>query len=354
MNAPFQLPTQLSCASLDDLVGEHDAIERLVDRSGGSAFHRPAWLRAVETGTGQSGGGIVARSGREIVGWLPLTLIRSPLFGRSLVSSGFAVGGGVLARDPATMEKIACEASVLAQRLGCSDVELRGGPVPRGWEAITGRHANFAGPLAEDDDAQLLSIPRKQRAEIRKALRNDLTVTTGRGERERAAHYAVYAASVHALGTPVFPRALFDAALDAFGEDADILTVRRDGEPLASVLSLYHRDTVMPYWGGGVRAARDSRANELMYYALMNHARRRGCARFDFGRSKTGSGAYRFKKNWGFEPEPLTYARWTAPGAKPRNIDPTDAAHGWKIEAWKHLPPFVANRLGPWIARGLG
>lgn len=90
-----------------------------------------------------------------------------------------------------------------------------------------------------------------------------------------------------------------------------------------------------------------------MYYDLMLHARRKGMARFDFGRSKTGSGPYSFKKNWGFVPEPLTYGMWTAPGQGPRNIDPTDASYSRKIELWKKLPLPVANLIGPMIARGL-
>ena len=91
-----------------------------------------------------------------------------------------------------------------------------------------------------------------------------------------------------------------------------------------------------------------------MYYALMCHARaERDCTRFDFGRSKTGSGPYNYKKNWGFEPEPLAYARWTAPDAEARDVDPTSDAYARKIEMWKRLPLPVANRLGPMIARGL-
>ena len=43
------------------------------------------------------------------------------------------------------------------------------------------------------------------------------------------AHYAVYAESVRNLGTPVFPRSLFDAVLDLFGDAADILTVWEGG-----------------------------------------------------------------------------------------------------------------------------
>jgi hypothetical protein len=91
-----------------------------------------------------------------------------------------------------------------------------------------------------------------------------------------------------------------------------------------------------------------------MYYELMRHARARGCARFDFGRSKTASGAYFFKKNWGFEPEPLSYSSWTAPGADLRDADPTSARHAARIALWRKLPLALANRLGPPIARGLG
>lgn len=188
---------------------------------------------------------------------------------------------------------------------------------------------------------------------MRKGLGLGHRVTIGRGESDLAAHFACYSASVRNLGTPVFPRRLFAAMLKAFPDSSDILTVWSGGTPLASVLSFYHGGAVMPFWGGGVCSARTARANEVMYHELMLHARRQGCTRFDFGRSKTGSGPFAFKKNWGFDPQPLTYAAWTAPGAPARNIDPTDAGYSRKIALWKKLPLPVANALGPWISRGL-
>ncbi len=244
-----------------------------------------------------------------------------------------------------------------ARRENCPTIELRGGVMPdgrEGWKIRTDSHASFARDLAQDDEAELLAIPRKQRAEVRKGLKEDFVIETGAGPRDREAHYAVYSESVRNLGTPVFPRALFEQMLDRFGDDADILTVRHRCETVASVLSFYHRGAVMPYWGGGVWAARELRANERMYYELMRHARRRGCTRFDFGRSKTESGAYAFKKNWGFAPEPLSYASWTAPGAEARDADPTSDSHSLAIRLWRKLPLSIANRIGPWIANGLG
>ncbi|MBS0473609.1 MAG: FemAB family PEP-CTERM system-associated protein [Proteobacteria bacterium] len=358
MNAPFRPQTTVVGPADLHQPGEVARLEQYVAaHPDGTAFHRPAWIGAVARGTGNRALALMAERGGEIVGMLPLVDVRSPLFGRALVSSGFAVGGGILADDEAICDALIADAEALAVQLGCPAIELRGGSLSAerpGWRVTSESHCGFLRPLAADDEAQLTAVPRKQRAEVRKSLANDLTVEIGRGAADRAAHYAVYAESVRNLGTPVFPRSLFVEVLDAFGDEADILTVRHRGKPVASVLSLYHRGAVMPYWGGGTRAARGLRANDRMYFELMLHARRRGCERFDFGRSKTGSGAYDFKRNWGFEPEPLSYACWTAPGAQARNADPTSDSHSAKIAAWKRLPLPLANLIGPWISRGLG
>jgi FemAB-related protein (PEP-CTERM system-associated) len=358
MNAPFRpAAVALREADLAD-PGEVRRLEGYVaEHPEGTAFHRPAWLHAVARGTGNRAAALIGERRGELVAYLPLSEIHSPLFGRVLASSGFAVGGGVLAASDKDARSLFAALEELALRSSCPAVELRGGVLPRGrqgWTFKSDSHCGFVRPLAADDEAELLAIPRKQRAEVRKGLAGELSVEVGTSRADRTAHYAVYAESVRNLGTPVFPRSLFEAVLDHFGHDADILTVRHHGAAVASVLSLYHKGAVMPYWGGGTRTARQLRANDRMYYELMLHARARGCKHFDFGRSKTASGAHDFKKNWGFEPEPLGYAAWTAPGAEVRDADPTSARHAAQIALWKRLPLPLANRLGPWIARGLG
>lgn len=332
------------CARIDAWVMAHPD---------GLPFHRSAWLLAIAAGTGQEAHCLVAETAAgDIVGLLPFHVIHSPLFGRALVSSGFAVGGGILSHSLTATRRLAEAAWDLAQRHSCPTVELRGGALPGGqWTEKRDAHANFARTLMADSDAELLAIPRKQRAEIRKGLEGGMTVVTGR---DLDPHYAIYAESVRNLGTPVFPKSLMQSVLDAFGTDADILTVLHEGRAVASVLSLYHNGAVMPYWGGGVFEARKLRANDLMYFALMNHARERGCTRFDFGRSKTESGAYFFKKNWGFEPVSMAYAVRTADGSTPRDVNPNSPKYKAQIAVWQKLPLRVANLIGPYIAKGLG
>ena len=334
----------------------------ILARNDSTPFHRNAWGEGVEAATGHAFKcyGLKDASGAIVAG-VPVHFIRSLLFGKAAASAGFAVDGGVLADNAEAAQLLIDAVWALPEVQASGSLELRGGVMPADniWHIKSETYAGFATPLAADDEAQLLAIPRKQRAEVRKALAGleagDYDVVTGNDDVLAREHYAVYAESVRNLGTPVFPKKLFDEIRRRFGDEVDILTVRKaDGTPLASVLSLYHKGVVMPYWGGGTFDARAARANELMYYKLMCHARVRGCDRFDFGRSKVGTGAYAYKKNWGMEPQALTYAVRTASGEEPRDINPLSPKYQKKIQMWQKLPLWVANSVGPFIARGLG
>lgn len=337
-----------------DLISDSALDAFLASTAEATIFHSAAWCRAVACATGHDWRVLGAFSSGTLVGVLPLHILRSRLFGSALVSSGFAVDGGIVALNADATAALAGAAKTLAQVEGITNVDLRGGAVPLGWAIDDTTYLGFVRPLAVDSDAELAAIPRKHRAEVRKALANPLAVSVGRDAAARRVHYATYAESVRNLGTPVFPRGLFDSVLEAFGEDADILTVHHEGKAVASVISLYWRGTVLPYWGGGTQAARGLRANERMYFALMDHARSRGMTHFDFGRSKAGSGPAAYKKNWGFEPQPLSYARWSADPAAVRDTNPTSAKYRLMVEMWQKMPLWLANRVGPMISRQLG
>jgi len=320
----------------------------------GRLFHLPRWTAAVEQGTRQKGHYLVAEEKGAVRGVLPLTEIRSPLFGNALVSAGFGTGGGILADDARAAEALARAAWELAGRRGCTTAELRGGPVPEGWQASTGTYANFGRELSGDAESLLGSVPRRQRAEVRRALTFDLDSTSGTDRRHRDAHYRVYAESVRNLGTPVFPRRLFEAMLDAFGDAAWINVIWKDGRPLAALLGFNHAGRCCPYWGGGTREARQWRANDLIYYEMMRRGLEAGCSYADFGRSKIGTGPWERKRIWGLDETVLTYAVRTADGEAPRIVNPLDPKYARRIAAWQKLPLWAANRIGPLIARGLG
>ena len=86
----------------------------------------------------------------------------------------------------------------------------------------------------------------------------------------------------------------------------------------------------------------------------MDEARQRGLKLFDFGRSKRDTGAFAFKKNWGFEPEPLYYEYHLVKAREVPEINPLNPKYRLLVATWKRLPLPVANALGPLIARNLG
>jgi len=111
---------------------------------------------------------------------------------------------------------------------------------------------------------------------------------------------------------------------------------------------------VLPYYGGGTRDARELAANDFMYWEVMRRAAARGYGLFDFGRSKIGTGAFKFKTHWGFDPEPLDYEYHLVRGTQLPDVNPLNPKFKLWIDAWKRLPLPVANLIGPWIARNLG
>lgn len=342
---PVDLGDGAERARLDGFVTDHPA---------GTIFHRPQWSAAVERGTRQRACYLVAERGGAIVGVLPLTEIRSRLFGDALVSAGFATGGGVLADGDETAQALAEAGWAIAGQRGCPALELRGGHLPADWTRQEGVYASFARGLPADEAALLAILPRRQRAEVRRAREFGLGTSAGADGRHRDAHFRVYCESVRNLGTPVFPRRLFGAMLDAFGEEADIVAIWKDDRPLSTLLTFYFKGVCQPYWGGGTAEARNWRANDLVYFEAMRRGLERGCTRADFGRSKVGTGPWQRKKIWNFEETPLVYAVRTADGRRARTVNPLSPKYRLQVAAWQKLPLWMANRLGPVIARGLG
>lgn len=315
-------------------------------------FHRYAWRRVIDGAFGHATFYLIAERGGAPVGLLPLARQKTALFGDGLISLPFCVYGGTLALDDAARAALDAHAVALRERLGSRYLELRERrPTRLDWPRKGELYATFRRPIVADAEKNLLAIPRKQRAVVRKALENkDITVEID-DSIDRI--YAIYCLSVRNLGTPVFTRKLFSLAWEQFRGDAEVVTVKIAGEAVTSCLSFFFKDEVLPYFAGGTAAARGG-AYDLMYYTIMNRAAARGARVFDFGRSKAGTGPFSFKKNWGFEPEFLSYEYSLAPGQSIPENNPLNPKYRLFIAAWKKLPLPVANVVGPMLSRGLG
>ncbi|HET7882774.1 MAG TPA: FemAB family XrtA/PEP-CTERM system-associated protein [Acetobacteraceae bacterium] len=318
----------------------------------GTFFHRAAWARVIERAFGHRCHYVFAEQDGAICGVLPLAHVRTRLFGNTLISTPFCVYGGSVAADRETAAALEAHATGLREKLGCPALELRDRrQVDCDWTVRSDLYVTFRKQIAGNDDANMKAIPRKQRAMVRKGIQNGLISAC---DSNVSVLHRVYSESVRNLGTPVFSRRYFGVLSEAFADCCDVVTVLDQEQPIASVLNFYFRDEVLPYYGGGTLMARQRAANDFMYWEVMRRAAARGCRLFDFGRSKQGTGSFAFKRNWGFEPEPLHYRYRLAPGAAVPDKNPLNPKYRLFIAAWKRLPLAVANVLGPPIVRGLG
>lgn len=315
-------------------------------------FHRSEWQGILNNVFRHPTYFLFAEESGEFRGVLPLAHVKSLLFGNALVALPFAVYGGVAAADSAAAEALEAEAQAIAKRLDVEHLEFRN---------IIARHpdwprqdlyVSFRKEIFPEPDANMLAIPRKQRAMVRKGIKNGLTSTV---DRNSDRFFKLFADNVLRHGTPAMPKRYFDTLLKVFGEDCEVLTVSGpDGRPLSSVLSFYFRDEILPYYAGDDESARELAANDFKYWELMRRACERGIKIFDYGRSKVGTGPYAFKKNWGFDPQPLHYEYCLYKHDSIPQNNPNNAKYRLFIEAWRRLPIGVANWLGPHIVRNLG
>lgn len=315
-------------------------------------FHRAGWQQIIENVFRHDTYFLYAELGGEIVGVLPLAHVDSWLFGASLVGLPFAVYGGVASIDKGAVQALEAEAQQIAKRLNVSHLEMRNFDARHSDWPKQDLYVTFRKVVFPNEEANMLAIPRKQRAMVRKGIKAGL-VSEIDSSVER--FFNLYADNVHRHGTPAMPKKYFKALVEVFGKDCEVLTVTGpNGRLLSSVMSFYFRDEVLPYYAGDDESARDLAANDFKYWELMRRSCERGIKVFDYGRSKQGTGSYSFKKNWGFEPKPLHYEYCLYKrDAVPQN-NPANAKYKLLIETWRRMPISWATWLGPYIVRNLG
>lgn len=323
-------------------------------QSDGTFFHRAGWKRVIEETYGHRAHFIYASQNGEIRGVLPLVHVKNLLFGNRLVSTPFCMQGGPVVLDEAARQALNAHAAALATELNVDFIEYRSEKHSNpDWACKDDLYYIFRRDIDPDNDANLKAIPRKQRAVVRKAikaeeLQDEIDDTADR-------FYEIYATSVRNLGTPVFPKRYCDSLKATFGDDCEyLIIVDGNGRPVSSVLQFYFRDQVLPYYGGGLPEARNSGAYSFMYWRSTCRAAERGMRIFDFGRSKKDTGAFAFKKNWGFEPQPLQYEYWLKDGVPMPDVNPLNPKYHLMVNTWRKLPLPVANLVGPRIFGAIG
>ncbi len=290
---------------------------------------------------------LMACEGDRIRGVLPLFLVKNLLLGRVLISSPFAVYGGVLADSEEAKSALRNALLSMGKSLGVQYVELRNAYPEQSlaFHRIS-RYVTFTQEIGRDEEKILNGIPRKVRYMVRKACKAGYT--TERRFSNTRAFDDLYAKSLRRLGTPAFPRSYFAHLFEEYNGAIDIREIALGGKVVAAVLTFYLRDQVLPYYGASDPQFNADAPNNFMYFDLMRWGGQNGYRLFDFGRSKKGfKGSYDFKAHWGMTERDLPYEVLLVKRKQLPNFSPANPLFDLPIRIWSRLPLSVTRILGP-------
>lgn len=318
-----------------------------------SLAYDPRWLGVLQRSLGHVPWLLQARSDEQIVGILPLGLVRSRLFGRYLVGLPYLNTGGVLAADDRAAQALLERAIQLAGELDVRHLELRHETAVEHELLSDGRTSkvHMRLPLPDSSDRLWSQLKPKVRNQVRKGEKFDFDVCWGR-EELLADFYDVFSRNMRDLGTPVYGRRLFREILAAFTEEAEFCVLRLQGRPVAAALLLHGEAVTEVPSASSLRGFNSSNANMLMYWHLLCRAIARHSLIFDFGRSSIDSGTYRFKRQWGAQPEGAAWQHYVRRG-RANQMRPDSGKYDRLIRIWRRLPLPLTRLIGPQIVKGI-
>jgi FemAB-related protein (PEP-CTERM system-associated) len=296
---------------------------------------------------------LLALSGAQVRGLLPLFVVKSRLFGKSLTSMPFLDYGGVCADNQTVSQQLQQTALQLTQVCGADYVELRQCEPPVQSGRVRTDKVGMVLDLSPGAAALWQAFPAKVRNQVRKAEGAGLRAVVG-GAELLDEFYTVFAVNMRALGSPVHHRVFFAQIFSEFGEQAKLVVVREGRETVGGLVCLFFKDTVTVPWASSLRTYFSKCPNNLLYWEAIRYACARDCRRFDFGRSSLGSGTYNFKRQWGAE---QTQIYWQVLSRKDISRGTAFSVGSPKyrlvLEMWKHLPLALTKLIGPHLRKYL-
>lgn len=316
-------------------------------------FHLSGWRRAVERVMRHRGRDLVAERAGEMVGVLPLVQCRGLRGRASLISTPYAVYGGPVGAEPEVERALVRAAEHAAREEGVGRLELRCKDDPGLDLPGSDLYATFVRALPETPEGVLAAMPKKARAEARKARdRHGLELAEGAWYLPDLVR--LFHRNKRDLGSPGLPATFFEALLQEFPGQATVHVVLRESEPLAAVMSFLFRDTVLAYYSGTAEGAdRQFSASNFMYMALQEWSVARGYRSFDFGRSRKDAGAFQFKVHQGFTPADLHYRYLLVRDTEKPSLNPSNPKTKVLRDTWSRLPVWLTTRLSTRAARYL-
>jgi len=181
---------------------------------------------------------------------------------------------------------------------------------------------------------------------IRRAERERLKYAEGTSEILFQQFYKLLVITRRRLFLPPQPQYWFRALIASFGKDLKIRVVSKDDMPVASIVTISHKRSMVYKYG-----CSDTRLNRLGGMALLlwntiQEAKDKGLSELEMGRSDgSNPGLISFKEHWGAVGTPLNYWRYSnrTGGAGPM----------WQKSLLRRLTPATPNAVLQTVGRVL-
>lgn len=308
----------------------------------------------------------------NISGILPLVHMNDFIFGNRLVSMPFVDHGGILADTPFAEKKLIEKAVLLAQKLKADRIELRhlekinclddsfaldpsknGKPFRPTW-SLKASKVRMVMPLPDSSETLMKSFKSKLRSQINRPIKAGLEARIG-GIELFDDFYRVFVTNMRDLGSPVHSKTLPRKVMEQFSDTAKIMLIHNGSEPFAASIMLGFKDVMINPWASALRQHSRLSPNMLLYYSMLAYACDHGYRYFDFGRCTPQEGSYRFKTQWGAQPQNMYwYTLWLK---QPRNLESNnqnteeDKKRDLAANLWSRLPVPISKILGPMIRK---
>jgi hypothetical protein len=321
-----------------------------------SAFHTPEWLEALRRTYGyQPFVATTSRPDETLRNGVVFCRITSPLTGRRLVSVPFSDHCEPLTEKPGHLPEIldALAHYMKGERMSYAEVRPRtsGFHMPEGFAPANDFWLHTLDLTPGGDELFRRFHKDCIQRKIRRAEREGLMAEAGRSDALLRTFYHLLLLTRRRLGVPPHPFRWFRNLSETFGENLEISVATKDGQPVAGILTLRFRDTLVYKYGGS-----DARHNRLggmsfLFWRAIRQAKSLGLRELDFGRSDlTDTGLIAFKGRWGCTRSLLRY--WRSPAASALRH------HRWVLSAAKPLvaciPLPLLSAVGKLVTRHLG
>lgn len=287
---------------------------------------------------------------QTIVGIMPVIHTKSTLFGSYMTSIPYFNYGGPLSDNKAIDEQLIQHALNCFKQRGASHVEIRESAPRRNMPSKTDKVSLFLA-LPKSKEQLWKDIGTKVRAQIKKGQKNELLFKVGKHELLDD-FYKVFSINMRDLGTPVYSKLFFRNILSS-KLNTTLAVQYHQGSPISCAFLMSYKNCLEIPWASTLRQTNKLNSNMVLYWNILQYACDNGYDFFDFGRSSKDASTFKFKSQWGAKPAQL-YWHYLLPDSQSLpNLNPGNPKLKLVIWCWSKLPLFIANTIGPLLARSL-